>query len=167
MEQIHTQEPTLDAATIQRVLDRKMQDEKNAYLSKVGKFQSKLKSRRYWKAVFEAGGSGEESPKMQDTGIPYLVLQQFHPTHAQCHKDFLRGRASLPAEKQEELKKLSAAKIQARIEAENQKHLIETPLDEKIAGLIPAEQLATLTYEQKESLALAAERLSAPKIITP
>ena len=170
MEKLELQEPILNAATIQRLLDKKMGDEKHAYLNKVGKFQAKLKSRRYWKAVFEAGGSGEEAPKMQDSGIPYLVLQMFHPTSAQCHKDFLRGRASLPAEKQEELRKLSAAKIKAREEEMMQESLIETPLDEKIKGLIPAEQLATLSYEQKQSLALAAEKLSyrdGPKIITP
>jgi hypothetical protein len=165
------QEPIIDAATIQRLLDKKMQEEKNTYLAKVGRFQAKLKSRRYWKAVFAAGGSGEEPPKMHDTGIPYLVLQLFHPTSAQCHKDFLRGRASLPAEKQEELKKVSAAKIKAREEElKKQENLIETPLDEKIKGLIPDEQLATLTYEQKQSLALAAEKLSGrsgPKIINP
>lgn len=170
MEKLELQEPTLDPSTIQRLLDKKMQDEKNAYIKLVGKFQAKLKSRRYWKSVFEAGGSGEEPPKMQDTGIPYLVLQMFHPKPEQCHKDFLRGRASLPAEKQEELKKLSAAKIQARLEAEKQENLIETPLDERIKGLIPASELATLTYEQKQSLALAAETLvrrSGPKIIIP
>lgn len=165
-----SQEPTLDPATVQRLLDKKMHDEKHAYLKLVGKFQAQLKARRYWKAVFEAGGSGEDPPKMEDSGIPYLVLQMFHPKPAQCHKDFLRGRGSLPAEKQEELKKLSAAKIQARLEAEKQENLIETPLDEKCKGLIPAEQLATLTYEQKQSLALAAEKLkgrSGPKIIVP
>lgn len=147
-----------------------MEQERNEYLSKVGKFQAKLKARRFWKAVFEAGGKGEDPPKMQDSGIPYLVLQMFHPKPQHAHKDFLRGRGSLPKEKQEELKKLTREKMDAAIkakqdaeEAAKNKPEIETPIDEQVRGLVPPEQLAGMTQEQKKELALSAQKLLADR----
>jgi len=161
-----TQLPEINPEIVQALLLKKMEKEKNNYLVKTGRFAAKLKVRRYWKAVFEAGGRGEEPPRMQDSGIPYLVLQMFHPKQGFAHKDFLRGRKSLPAEKQEELKKLSAEKMEAKIKEQKEadekakkESAIELPIDEQVRGLLPPEELAKLSPDQKKDLAMSAQKL--------
>lgn len=159
-------QPGISPDLVQGLLSRKMEKEKQDYLAKVGNFPAKLKVRRFWKSVFEAGGRGEDPPKMQDSGIPYLVLQMFHPKGQQAHKDFLRGRKSLPVEKQEEMKKLSAERMASAVKAKEEaekKAGIETPIDDQVKGLLPPEQLEALTPEQKQELALSAQRLLADR----
>lgn len=153
----------LSPEIIKGLLDRKMENEKNEYLKETGKFQAKLKVMRYWRAVFEAGGRGEDPPKMEDTGIPYLVLQMFHPTGNKAKRWFEVARAALPDERKEELLNESAIRGRERMkkareeEAKNRK--VFTPLDEQVRGLVHPDKLATMSYEQKEALALAAQRM--------
>ena len=144
---------------------KQFQEERVSYLKDVGgAWFAKRNTLKYWKSVFIAGGKGDKPVSPQDSGIPYLILQEYAPPVHKQQKWFQQGFNLRPEEERLAIKRQQET---AQLVAEqNRIRNLEDPIDRVTSNLVPPEVHRTLTREQKVRLyEQASEEI--PRIIQP
>lgn len=153
-ENLPVPEMTVDPALVQKLMAQKLEEEKHEYLWEKGRWVAKREALKYWRAVFEAGGRGEEPPSLWASGVPWLILKDNMPKPEKQHRWFVNARNRMDPEERKDLERNLAAKRRVAEEGATKASwpLIDNPIDREASKLLPPEELAKLSYSQKEEL---------------